>query len=276
MKTSNATTNADHAIGVFDSGVGGLTVAGRLIQAMPNEKIIYFGDTARVPYGSKSEEVITRFSFQIADFLCARQVKAIVVACNTVSATCLPQLQARCPVPVFGVIAPGVDAVLDLPGIARVGVIGTERTVNSNLYATLLSARQPQIQVFSKACPLFVPLAEEGLTRGDIAKAAAAHYLTELTDAHIDALILGCTHYPLLAEVVGEFCGDGVQIVDPALKLAALLKEYLSEQQLQNTGGQAPRHEFYVTDSTSKFAQIARATLGQPCEPEIVVLGAGE
>ena len=222
----------DAPIGVFDSGVGGLTVAREIIRQIPNEKIIYFGDTARVPYGSKSKETVTRFSEQIVRFLRTFQVKTIVVACNTASACALDALERDIDIPIIDVVKPGAKAAWEATRNGRIGVIGTEATIGSQIYTKYIQNLNRDITIYGKACPLFVPLVEEGLLEDPVTDEIARRYLTELIDIDIDTLILGCTHYPLIRSTLGRIMGEGVRLVNPAYETARELKEMLGQLDL--------------------------------------------
>ena len=251
-------------IGVFDSGVGGLTVAREIMRQMPNEKIIYFGDTARVPYGNKSKDTITRFSRQIARFLQTHQVKTIVVACNTASAYAMEELEAELDIPVIGVVKPGARMAADITHNGRIGVIATEGTINSGLYTKYIKSLREDAVIYGKACPLFVPLVEEGLWEDPVTMEIARRYLSELIDLDIDTLILGCTHYPLIRSVIGRVMGEGVTLVNPAYETAVALKKLLAEKNLLNnvapTLGSNP-YQFYVSDGAEKFKQFANSII---------------
>ncbi len=251
-------------IGVFDSGVGGLTVAREIMRQSPNEKIVYFGDTARVPYGSKSRDTITRYSRQIVRFLQTMEVKAIVVACNTASAYALDDLEKEIDVPLIGVVRPGAKVAAEATKNGRIGVIGTEGTIGSGIYATYIRQIRPDAEVIQKACPLFVPLVEEGLWKDPVTDEIAMRYLTELIDIGIDTLILGCTHYPLIRETVAGIMGDHVRLVNPAYETARELKEMLEERGLSNpvfpSLGANP-YRFFVSDGAERFKQFANSIL---------------
>lgn len=251
-------------IGVFDSGVGGLTVVKEIMNQLPGEQIIYFGDTARVPYGNKSKETVTTYSRQITQFLLSQKVKAIVVACNTASAFALETVQQEVPVPMVGVVKPGARTAAVTTRNGRIGIIGTEGTVNSGLYRLYLQKLQPELQVFGKACPLFVPLAEEGWCEDEITKQVAERYLRELLEQQVDTIVLGCTHYPLLRNVIAETVGESVTLVNPAYETARELRELLEGKGLLSTREQANEHRFYVSDGAEKFRQFANSIL--PCE----------
>lgn len=250
-------------VGVFDSGVGGLTVAREIMRNLPSEKIVYFGDTARVPYGSKSKETITRYSRQIIRFLMEQKVKAIVIACNTASAFALETVRHEFPLPVIGVIRAGAEVAACETRNKKVGVIGTEGTIGSGIHEEFLHSLDPEIQVFGKACPLFCPLVEEGWTHDPLTREIAARYLKDLQDRGIDTLILGCTHYPLLRSTIGEIMGDAVRLVNPAYETALELKRLLTKEDLlsQETKQEEFPYRFYVSDLAEKFKQFANSIL---------------
>lgn len=257
--------DCEASIGVFDSGVGGLTVAREIMRQIPNESIIYFGDTARVPYGSKSKETIITYSRQIVDFLRTKNVKAVVIACNTASAFALETLQKEIDIPIIGVVKPGAKVAAETTKNQRIGVIGTEGTINSQIYNRTLSETNPLVQVFGKACPLFVPLVEEGWLEDPITLEVAKRYLEELKQYEIDTLVLGCTHYPLLRDVVAQVMGKEVALVNPAYETAKRLKEVLDENNLRSHKMIA-NHKFFVSDGAEKFKAFANTIL--PCEVE--------
>ncbi len=254
----------DAPIGVFDSGVGGLTVAREIIRQIPNEKIIYFGDTARVPYGSKSKETVTRFSEQIVRFLRTFQVKTIVVACNTASACALDALERDIDIPIIDVVKPGAKAAWEATRNGRIGVIGTEATIGSQIYTKYIQNLNRDITIYDKACPLFVPLVEEGLLEDPVTDEIARRYLTELIDIDIDTLILGCTHYPLIRSTLGRIMGEGVRLVNPAYETARELKEMLGQLDLldeEPLGLGSNRYQFYVSDKAEKFVHFANSII---------------
>ncbi len=257
---------ASAPIGVFDSGVGGLTVAREIMRQMPNERIVYFGDTARVPYGSKSGETILKYSQQIVRFLLEQDVKAIAVACNTASAYALESLEKTTPVPIIGVIKPGAKTAAQTTRNGKIGVIGTEGTISSGIYPSYIKELQPQAKVLGKACPLFVPLVEEGLWEDPVTDEIARRYLTELMDEGIDTLILGCTHYPLIRKTIGRIVGEEVTLVNPAYETAMELKELLAENDLLAQGRPAlgsgeNQYRFYVSDMAQKFIRFANSII---------------
>ena len=251
-------------IGVFDSGVGGLTVVKEIMHQIPNEKIIYFGDTARVPYGNKSKETVTKFSRQIVHFLQTRSVKAIVVACNTASAYALDELEKEVDLPMIGVVKPGAKVALEATRNGKIGVIATEGTISSAIYSRYIKEMKKEADVIEKACPLFVPLVEEGLWRDPVTDEIARRYLSELIDIDIDTLVLGCTHYPLIRETVGKIMGERVTLVNPAYETARELKELLEQEDILRI--QEPRlgdnkYQFYVSDSSDKFKVFANSII---------------
>lgn len=251
-------------IGVFDSGVGGLTVAREIMRQIPNERIIYFGDTARVPYGSKSKETITRYSRQIVRFLQEQKVKAIVAACNTASAYALDEIEKELDIPIIGVVKPGAKIAAGTTRNGRIGVIGTEGTIGSHIYSTYINEINKDIQVVEKACPLFVPLVEEGLWQDPVTDEIAARYLNVLTDSGIDTLILGCTHYPLIRSTVQKTVGGEVALVNPAYETARELKGLLEKENMLNNEKQGlgtERYRFYVSDMADKFRTFANSIL---------------
>ena len=261
-------------IGIFDSGLGGLTVLREIEQLLPEEELIYLGDTARVPYGVKSADTVTRYSQEICDFLLRQDVKAIVVACNTASALALPKLREWYQVPLLGVLEPGAQAAVAQTRTAQVGVIGTEATIRSESYAKAISRLNPEIQVFSKACPLFVPLVEEGWDHHEITRQIVEIYIGEWRDQDLDTLILGCTHYPLLKDVLGDFFGEKVTLVDSARETAKSLKSLLTEQGLLRQGLDKAPHRYFSTDAPDKMRELSVHFLGhEPGQVEMTDLG---
>ena len=249
-------------IGVFDSGLGGLTVFKALARRMPEESLIYFGDTAHVPYGSKSPEAIARYSSIIAVFLAKRGIKLLVVACNTSSALALPAIRKTVKVPVIGVIEPGARGALSVSRGGRIGIIGTEATVKSEAYVKAIKALRSGARTVSVACPLFVPLVEEGWWSGEVVSAVARKYLAPLKKARVDAVILGCTHYPYLKSVLGRVLGPGVRLIDSAEETARETQAVLRELGLSAPRGRRGRREFYASDAPERFKRLARRMLG--------------
>lgn len=250
-------------IGVFDSGVGGLTVAREIMRQMPRERLIYFGDTARVPYGNKSQETVIRYSRQIIRFLMSKKVKAIVIACNTASAYALDTVEKDLDIPIIGVINAGAKTAVSATRNGKIGVIGTEGTINSGIYTEVMKHMKPDIEVTGKPCPLFVPLVEEGLLHDSVTDEIASRYLSVLKGKYIDTLVLGCTHYPLLRSTLGRLMGGEVTLVNPAyetaIELKQLLKEYDMECDLEP--GRGEQYEFFVSDLADKFTGFATSIL---------------
>jgi glutamate racemase len=250
-------------IGIFDSGVGGLTVVHEVFKRLPGEQIVYFGDTARVPYGTKSPKVVQHFAMQDVRFLLQKDVKMIVVACHTVSSVAMDALLEQFQFPILGVVVPGVRAALEATRNRRIGVIGTKATAVSKSYETHFMKLDPRVRVFSQACPLFVPLAEEGWLMGEITKLIAEKYLNPLKAHRIDTLILGCTHYPLLKSVIQEVLGDGVTLIDSAEETARAVEEKLVREKIENPGHEKAEHRFFVSDIPHQFRDIGERFLGQ-------------
>ena len=250
-------------IGVFDSGVGGLTVVREILRQMPGERIVYFGDTARVPYGSKSKETVIRYSRQILHFLENQGVKAVVVACNTASSYALADLKEQSGVPVLGVIHAGALSAARATRNGRIGIIGTRGTVSSNIYPATIHGMNPALFVVQKACPLLVPLVEEGLIHDSITDEVIARYVNGLKSKYIDTLVLGCTHYPLLRKTIGRIMGGEVHLVNPAYETAVELKQLLEQEGLKRKGEPLPlrSHSFYVSDMAERFQEFASSIL---------------
>ena len=256
-------TNTRKPIGVFDSGIGGLTVVKALMRELPGEPIVYFGDTARVPYGSKSKSTIVKFSLENVEFLLRFGVKCIVIACNTSSSWALPTLRKYFKVPIIGVIRPGARAAVQHTRTKRVGIIGTDATVRSRAYEIELKRIDSSIQVFSQSCPLFVPMVESGWLNGPISIQIASTYLDTVKRQHIDTLILGCTHYPLLAPVIQEAVGKSVHLVDSATQTATEVKSMLTWNESLSSSRAKPKHRFFVTDEPDHFMGLGEKFLGQ-------------
>ncbi len=254
--------SARSSIGVFDSGLGGLTVFKALARRMPEESLVYFGDTAHVPYGSKSPEAIARYSTAVARFLAARGIKLLVVACNTSSAWALPAIRRAVKVPVIGVVEPGARAALAVTRGGRIGIIGTEATVKSGAYPKALKALTRRVTASSQACPLFVPLVEEGWWSGPVVAQIARRYCAPLKAAKVDTLILGCTHYPYLKPVLGRVMGPRVRLIDSAEETAAETQRVLAELGLRAPQGRRGRREFFASDAPQRFARLGRRMLG--------------
>ncbi|MBD5457126.1 MAG: glutamate racemase [Lachnospiraceae bacterium] len=251
-------------IGVFDSGVGGLTVVREIMRQIPNERIVYFGDTARVPYGSKSKDTVTRYSRQIVRFLQSHEIKTIVVACNTASANALDEIKKEADIPMIGVVKPGARTAVQVTKNGKIGVIGTEATIGSKLYNQYIKQLKEEVEIFGKACPLFVPLVEEGLWQDPVTDEIATRYLAELIDIGIDTLILGCTHYPLIRSTLGRIVGEKVTLVNPAYETARELREMLEERSLLNDKKPVlgeNQYQFYVSDMADKFKNFANSII---------------
>ncbi|MCX8072874.1 MAG: glutamate racemase [Candidatus Binatia bacterium] len=267
-RPSSPAAKSRHAIGVFDSGIGGLTVVQQLMRLMPQEDIIYLGDTARTPYGTKSPETICRYATENAAFLLDKGIKLLVVACNSVSAVALDLLRQQLPVPVVGVIEPGAREAARRTRNGKVGVIGTEATISSGAYTRALKQFAPTLEIYTRACPLFVPLAEEGWVNNEVARAAARRYLASLRRSGIDTLVLGCTHYPLLAPVIGEILGPQVALVDSAGTTAQTVRRELQRHKLLRSNGSGSL-SFFVTDAPERFIKVGSFFLGQPVESAV-------
>lgn len=252
----------DKPIGIFDSGIGGLTVLKEIFNALPMESTIYLGDTARVPYGIRSPETVIRYSFENTKFLFSKNIKILVIACNTASSLSLEAIRKSVSIPVVGVIEPGAKAAVHATTNKRIGIIGTEATIRSNAYARTIKGMDSSIEVFGLPCPLFVPLVEEGWTTGGIAEQIAGRYLQNIRDKDIDTLVLGCTHYPLLKDVISQVMGEKVRLIDSAIETAKEIRNSLSRLSLLKTGEHAPAREFYVTDSPDKFKNVGERFLG--------------
>jgi glutamate racemase len=255
---------ADRPVGVFDSGLGGLTVLKEIMARLPDENTVYFGDSGRTPYGSKSPETIGKYARQIVRFLQEQQVKMIVIACNTVSACASDIVRESAGVPVVEVISPGAAAATQMTRNGRIGVIGTRNTVASDVYIRAISrVASPGTQIFQQACPMFVSLAEEGWWNTGITRAIAAEYLNPLLQKGIDTLLLGCTHYPLLSEAIGQVAGPDVRLINAGSRVAEQVRKVLIEDDLLNSGEHPARHRFFTSDSVSQFQQMGSAFLEQ-------------
>ena len=250
------------SIGMFDSGIGGLTVLKEVRKILPNEHIIYLGDTARVPYGNKSPQTITKYALESAIFLLTKGIKILVVACNTSSALALGVLQKKLPVPVLGVIEPGAKEAVRHSKNKKIGIIGTKATISSMAYVNAMKRLDPDIEVFSKPCPLFVPIAEEGLENDKVAIFMAEKYLEELKACGIDTLVLGCTHYPLLEWAIKTIMGDGITIINTGIETAKEVQKTLDKKRILNDSGKRIS-EYFVTDSPETFKEIGNRFLGE-------------
>lgn len=254
------------AIGVFDSGVGGLTIIKEIMRELPNENIVYFGDTARVPYGPRSSETITKYTFQSINFLLEQDIKAIVIACNTASARSLKKAQERYNIPIMGVIKPGAKAAVESTENKRIGVIGTEGTINSNAYRLEIDQLDPQISISTKACPLFVPIAEEGWSNSEVARLTAQTYLDFFNEENIDTLVLGCTHYPLLEETIRSVLKNPIHLVNPAIETTKALRDMLREKDLLREESNKGTYRYFVSDRPNHFSKVGERFLNREIE----------
>ena len=260
--------NKESAIGVFDSGIGGLTVLQKIIETLPKENTVYLGDTARAPYGTKSVETVLRYSFENTEFLVQKGVKAVVVACNTSTAIALTRLRDSLSIPAIGVIEAGVRRAINSTKNNKVGVIGTETTIQSGAYTRALKEADAGVEVYSRACPLFVPLVEEGWTDNEVVEMTVKVYLGSLKQSGIDTLILGCTHYPLLKKVIRKFMGSNVRLVDSAEETAKEVESALKQGVLTRKNSKAI-HSFFVTDAPDRFIKVGRRFLGEKVESAV-------
>jgi glutamate racemase len=261
-------------VGIFDSGIGGLTVARAIYERLPHESTIYFGDTARVPYGPKSPETVKRYSLEILHWLLDQKVKAVVVACNTSTAHALRALQQATPVPVLGVIKPGARAAIESGGTGPIGVIGTAGTITSDAYNRAIQALAPGLPVVQRACPLFVPLVEEGWFDHPATELIARDYLREMRKACVRSLVLGCTHYPLLKPLLQRVMGPEVKLIDSGQATATALEAILVDKALESPGGTQAQHRFVVSDDEARFRQVGSRFIGERLgTAEVVSLG---
>ena len=250
-------------IGIFDSGIGGLTVVKKIEKYLPGENNIYFGDTARVPYGAKSNSTVIEYSIQDAQFLVNQNIKLLIVACNTASSVALNALKEKFDIPIIGMIEPGAQMALEKSKSGKIGVIGTYATINNKAYSNEINKLDASAKVFEKACPLFVPLAEEGWTDHKATYAVAEEYLAELKRQKIDTLILGCTHYPILTKAIQDVIGHDVTLIDSGTAAARQVKKYLTENNYQNDSGKKSSDKFFVSDVPTKFIEFAQRFLGR-------------
>lgn len=255
-------------IGVFDSGIGGLTILKEVMEQLPGENILYFGDTARLPYGTRSNETVKKYTFQCLDFLTAQNVKAIVIACNTASSSAVEEAKLRYDVPVFGVIEPGARAAVNASKNGKIGVIATARTINNEAYQNAIWKLDNTVEVTGKACSLFVQLVEEGWADTDVAYLAAQKYLIDIKEHRVDTLVLGCTHYPLLRYTIRKVLGEEIKLVDPAFETARELKKYLKENDMLHQNEKLGLQKFFVSDDGDKFKRVGELFL----QKEIAVI----
>ncbi|HET9530944.1 MAG TPA: glutamate racemase [Blastocatellia bacterium] len=267
---------SEGSIGIFDSGVGGLTVFRAIERLLPDENLVYLGDTARIPYGTRSIETVCRYALEDAAFIESRNVKVLVIACNTASALAADILRERCRVPVIGVIRPGARRAVEKTRTGYIGVIATEATVASGAYERAMCKLRSGLEIISRACPLFVPLAEEGWVDHPVTRQVADEYLSDLKGSRVDTLVLGCTHYPILKPVIEHVMGDQVICIDSGEAVAHEIASYLKENDLTRQSKTPRSEEFYVTDSAARFRRVAELFLGRPLDAvETVELGAG-
>ena len=250
-------------IGIFDSGIGGLTVLREMAAALPGERLVYLGDTARLPYGTKSPETIIRYSLQNAGFLIGQGIKLLVVACNSASSVAIPRLQEEMPVPVMGVIRPGAQRAAAATDSGVVGVIGTRATIASGAYERAITAIRPGTRLVSRPCPLFVPLVEEGWTDNEICRLTVDSYLGDLKDFELDTLVLGCTHYPLLKKAIAGALGPGITLIDSAESVAGQVADLLRREGLESGGEAAGDQQYFVTDVSERFREVGERCLGR-------------
>jgi len=267
-QNGSGTRSADAGIGVFDSGVGGVTVLQKMMELLPHEHLIYLGDTGRYPYGNKSADAVRRYALENTEFLVDKGIKMLVVACNTAAAVALDMLAKHFDIPVVGVIEPGARRAVQQTRNRKVGVIGTEGTITSGAYTEALRRLDKNLEIYTRACPLFVPLAEEGWVDNAVAHETASLYLTSLKHSGIDTLVLGCTHYPLLEEVIGRVMGPGVGLVDSARTTAAAVRETLVRYGLMRRSGEGAV-SFFVTDVPERFIKVAGRFMGQKVESAV-------
>ncbi|HUU46919.1 MAG TPA: glutamate racemase [Acidobacteriota bacterium] len=261
----------DRPIGIFDSGVGGLTVVDAMTRAFPAESIIYFGDTGRYPYGVRSKKVLIEFALQIAGFLEDQGCKFIIIACNSASAAALPEVTAAAGVPVIGVVEPGAQAAVATSRTRRIGVIGTEATIQSGTYTTAIHRLAPEARVEARACPLFVALAEEGYAGHKVTRIIAEEYLAPFKDDGVDTLVLGCTHYPLLKADIAAVIGPGVRLVDSAEAVAQAVGAELIGRNHHRETDRAREHQYFVSDTPERFSRVGERFLGRPVDPVSVI-----
>jgi len=243
-------------IGVFDSGIGGLTVLKEIAEQLPGEDVVYFGDTARIPYGSRSKETVIRYFLQSARFLLTKNIKAIVIACNTASAMAMEEAQKQFDIPIIGVIEPGAKAAVAATKNSKIGVIGTKGTINSQSYQRTIRRMLPSAEIIGVACPLFVPIVEEGWENSDVAFMVSKHYLLELKEHNIDSLVLGCTHYPALRYTIDKVFDGKVNLINPAYETAKVVKSLLKEKNMLSSKLDGGNHYFYVSDDPENFKRV--------------------
>jgi glutamate racemase len=260
-------------IGIFDSGLGGLTVAKEIYRLLPNESTIYIGDTARVPYGNRSREAVTQFTQELIDALLTLDVKAVVIACGTASSVALPNLQdAYKQIPIIGVIEPAAENAVSVTTSNHIGVIGTQATIASNSFGNFIKKSNPHIEIHNQSCPLFVPIVEEGIINDHpILLEAIKHYLNKLQQTQIDTLILGCTHYPIISHAIADYL-PGVNLINAGVSVAQELNHLLINNHIENTSAKSPRHRYFVTDINQNFEEVAQTFLGKQISIEKIAI----
>lgn len=254
----------NNPIGIFDSGIGGLTVVKQLLRMLPNENLVYFGDTARVPYGTKSKKLIRQYALEDAAFLMKFDIKLLVIACNSASAAAVDLLKSALPVPVTGVIDPGVHAAIRASRNRRIGVIGTTATIGSNAYNDSLKKLDPDVKVFGQPCPILVSLVEEGWSGEEVTRLAVRKYLEPLLEARVDTLILGCTHYPVIKDLIQQEAGQDVRLIDSGEETALVVRGMLEKLNMERKSAEPGAVDFYVSDIPGKFDEVGTRFLGQP------------
>ena len=250
-------------IGVFDSGLGGLTVVKELIRELPGESIVYFGDTARIPYGTRSKEIVTKYSAQCIRFLLSKNIKMVVIACNTASSSSLEELTAMFDLPILGVIRPGARAAVEATRSGKIGVIGTSGTIRSKAYPNTIMELNPESVVVDEACTLFVPIVEEGWSDTEIARLTAERYLSNLKEQEVDTVVLGCTHYPLLEQTIAQVMGPDVALINPAVSTVRQVREILTRKNMLRESSTEPETSFYVSDFGQSFQRIGSRFLNR-------------
>ncbi len=257
---------AQSSIGIFDSGFGGLTVMRAVMDVLPNEHITYFGDTARLPYGEKSAETILRYSLENADFLMQQGIKLLIVACSTACSAALAQLQATFPIPVIGMVEPATEKMKQFIKSGNIAVLGTRRTIQSRMYQKQLEVLFPEKKIIAIPCPLFVPIVEEGYYSHPLAESIVEEYLAPLKEETIDAILLGCTHYPLLKETIVKQMGSSISLIDPAIGCAEYIRAFLENSNQLNPSCSSPHYRFFVSDDTEKFQRLGKIFLNHRIE----------
>lgn len=259
----------NRAIGIFDSGLGGLTCVKKVMEIMPSEDIVYFGDTGRVPYGTKSPDTIVKYAGQIINFLESFDIKYIIIACGTASSAVLPMIKDKIKTEIIGVLEPTCEIAAEITKNNKIGVLGTQGTINSDKYRQTINRINPSIEVFSKACPMFVPLVENGYTKGEVTRIIVEEYLTPIKESGVDTLILGCTHYPLLRDEIQSFMGDEVRLVDSGAAAAISAKKYFERENLLCDPKKSGTAQYYVSDTVKGFEELGSVFLDKHIEGSV-------